>query len=118
MQDDANFGDMEEAAETAFQRVFSKFLVGTEVCEKLVVNNYRQLKILAQVAIRHPNSLQQLRELRNGQYLSRMGDWTVELMILQPGRILTFKMVFKVKIPLNFPTISISCYYFKFSVYL
>jgi hypothetical protein len=43
--------------------MYEKFLIGSKVCEKLEMSTLHQLKILAQVALTHPMSLQQLREV-------------------------------------------------------
>jgi hypothetical protein len=45
--------------------MYEKFLIGSKVCEKVLVNTEDQLKTLAQVALTHPMSLQKLREVRN-----------------------------------------------------
>lgn len=68
---DYDFDEDPPADMFALQQVYQKFLMGTEVCEKLEVNNYEQLKSLAYVAQTHPMGLQQLREVQNGPYLSR-----------------------------------------------
>ena len=60
----------------ALQQVYQKFLIGTEKCEILEINDYKQLKCLAQVAITHPQSLRQLREVYNESYLSSSLEYT------------------------------------------
>jgi prophage antirepressor-like protein len=64
--------DYEDEGEdlVSLQKVYEKFLIGTEVCEILEVNNYEQQQTLARVAATHPTSLQQLREVQNGSYIS------------------------------------------------
>jgi hypothetical protein len=47
-------------------QVYKKFLIGSKVCEKVLVTTLDQLETLAEVALTHPMSLQQLREVHNG----------------------------------------------------
>jgi hypothetical protein len=46
--------------------MYKKFLIGSKVCEKVVVNTKDQLKTLVQVALNDPTSLQKLRQVQNG----------------------------------------------------
>jgi hypothetical protein len=50
--------------------IYEKFLIGSKVCEKVVLNTEDQLKTLAQVALTHPMSLQNLREVHNNGCIS------------------------------------------------
>jgi hypothetical protein len=50
--------------------LYKKFLIGSQVCEKVQVNTGDQLKTLVQVALTHPTSLQELREVRYKDCLS------------------------------------------------
>jgi hypothetical protein len=53
-------------------QIYEKFLMGTEVCEKLGVCASVQLLTLAQFARTHPKSLRQLRQVHNGiAYIAR-----------------------------------------------
>lgn len=63
--------DYEDEGEdlVTLQQIYKKFLIGSEKCEKLELNSYDQLQTVAQVAISHPQSLQQLREVNNGGYI-------------------------------------------------
>jgi hypothetical protein len=85
----------------ALQQVYQKFLIGTEKCEILEISDYKQLKCLAQVAITHPQSLQQLREVHNESYLSSSLEYTkFEFEIDE-----LLKLYFKVKLALIVPII-------------
>lgn len=55
---------------TAYQRIYQKFLIGTEKCERLGVLTFKQLHTLAQVARTYPESLQQLSVVVNGCYVA------------------------------------------------
>jgi hypothetical protein len=48
----------------ALDCVYKKFLIGSEVCDKLEVHNSGRLEILAQVALSYPTSLQRLTHLK------------------------------------------------------
>jgi hypothetical protein len=50
--------------------LYKKFLIGSKVCEKVKVNTEVQLKTLAQVALSHPMSLQELREVHSDGCIS------------------------------------------------
>jgi hypothetical protein len=54
----------------ALVQIYKKFLIGSKVCNKVEVNDYDQLQTLAHVALTHPMSLQQLREVRNGAHIA------------------------------------------------
>lgn len=47
-------------------RIYQKFLIGTEVCEELDVNETCHLLTIAEVARTYPTSLQQLCEVQIG----------------------------------------------------
>jgi hypothetical protein len=60
--------DVEEF--NALVLIYKKFLIGSKVCNKVEVNDYDQLQTLAHVAVTHPMSLQQLREVQNGAHIA------------------------------------------------
>jgi len=64
--------DYEEDVEefNALVQIYKKFLIGSKVCNKVEVNDYDQLQTLAHVAVTHPMSLQQLREVQNGAHIA------------------------------------------------
>jgi hypothetical protein len=94
--------DDEDAGQFVSQQVFQKFLIGTEKCEKLEVNDVDQLRTLAQVAVTHPKSLKQLRELKAGTFIFRSVVW-VET---EPEKKAIWETFHKVKISTQLPMIS------------
>jgi hypothetical protein len=87
----------------ALLQVFQKFLVGTEVCEKIDLITCGELETLVQVALTHPTRLQQLREVKNGTFIIRSVAWADS----KPEEKTLWEMFHKVKIStkLLFPMI-------------
>jgi hypothetical protein len=54
-----------EAFAYPLMRIYKKFLIGSKVCEKVLVTSYGELLLLVHVALTHPESLQQLRQVHN-----------------------------------------------------
>jgi hypothetical protein len=100
--DDDDEDEDEDAGQIVSQQVFQKFLIGTEKCEKLEVNDVDQLRTLAQVAVTHPKSLKQLRELMAGTFIFRSVVW-VET---EPEKKAIWETFHKVKISTQLPMIS------------
>ena len=81
-------------------QIFKKFLIGSRVCEKLTVKNFEELMVIAQVAVTHPSSLQQLRQVQNENYIIMPPNGS-QLM----QRVAFFNPYFKVNknLPANYP---------------